>query len=263
MIVRKGPPSLPYSHDTAITQDTAKTRSNDSLGKHWDPEAYSTSLTERGPGCLTAGRRTHLGPHCHGEWVAGAAPATSPGGGRRGQAGGRAVPSQASLRGPGDSLHFLRVMNTLPDERHFWKSLVSSVRNCNTTRPVRQPPLLAPPPHGPGPPAKGEPRPELTPLARVPGPPRPPVPARSRATPSWAPQVRRRQQKPPAVTAGRLARAGRDFRFSCTSSVNPRVSRVALRLRARRLLPRLSRMRSDAFGGWTALSSYTVGCRRE
>ena len=138
--------------------------------------------------------------------------------------------------GPGDCLHFLRVMNTLPDERHFWKSLVSSVRNCNTTRPVRQPPLLAPPPHGPGPPAKGEPRPELTPLARVPGPPGPPV--------------RRRQQKPPAVTAGKLARAGRDFRFSCTSSVNPRFARVALRLRARRLLPRLSRMRSDACFRW-------------
>ena len=33
-------------------------------------------------------------------------------------------------------LHFFRVMNTLPDNRHFWKSLVSSVRNWNTTSPA-------------------------------------------------------------------------------------------------------------------------------
>lgn len=53
-------------------------------------------------------------------------------------------------------------MYTLPDDRHFWKSLVSSVRNCNTTRPVRQPPVLAPPRHRPGPPAKGEARADPT-----------------------------------------------------------------------------------------------------
>lgn len=107
---------------------------------------------------------------------------------RRGQRPGCPLPAMPR-RGPGSCLHFFRVMNTLPDDRHFWKSLVSSVRNCNTTRPVRQPPVLAPPRHGPGPPAKGETLLELTPLARVHGPQGPPVPARSRATPSWSPQV--------------------------------------------------------------------------
>lgn len=34
-------------------------------------------------------------------------------------------------------------MNTLPDDLHFWKSRVSSVRNCNTTGPVRPLRLLA------------------------------------------------------------------------------------------------------------------------
>lgn len=38
-------------------------------------------------------------------------------------------------------LHFFRVMNTLPDNRHFWKSLVSSVRNWNTINPA---PLSSP-----------------------------------------------------------------------------------------------------------------------
>lgn len=81
----------------------AKTRSNDLLDKPWDPKAYSASLLEQGLRCLTeCGRLLHLGPHCHGEWVAGAAPATlpstaaavSPGGGRCREAGGRAAPSQ-------------------------------------------------------------------------------------------------------------------------------------------------------------------------
>lgn len=64
--------------------------------------------------------------------------------GRRGSAAASAHDSQtlgtrawASLGRPAslqpcrvDScLHFFRVMNTLPDNRHFWKSLVSSVRN--------------------------------------------------------------------------------------------------------------------------------------
>lgn len=63
------------------------------------------------------------------------------GGGSRqaGRHGRRLRPLTVSHRAPGQRrrsasdrcLHFFRVMNTLPDNRHFWKSLVSSVRNCS------------------------------------------------------------------------------------------------------------------------------------
>lgn len=60
-------------------------------------------------------------------------------------------------------LHFFRVMNTLPDNRHFWKSLVSSVRNWNTTNqaPLGNP--ESPPRPVPMPPAEEDRGPELSP----------------------------------------------------------------------------------------------------
>ena len=79
-------------------------------------------------------------------------------------------------------------MNTLPDNRHFWKSLVSSVRNWNTTSPAplgnhKPPSRLV---KVPVPPEEGDRGPELSPeqhrsLSR----PALAIPVHSPAAPSW------------------------------------------------------------------------------
>lgn len=152
----------------------------------------------------------------------------STGGGRQGKAGTRGTQTPPTAPDPGcpgaplglpaslwpcrvdGCLHFFRVMNTLPDKRHFWKSLVSSVRNWNGSRaPLGSPESSSSPTPSRGrrqrPPAK----PRTTAV---------PQPASSGFTCSLssstipAPLAPRRQHKAPAPGAGSFAAAGRDFR---------------------------------------------------
>lgn len=172
-------------------------------------------------------------------------------------------------------------MYTLPDDRHFWKSLVSSVRNCNTTRPVRQPPVLAPPRHRPGPPAKGETRADPTCST-----PRPSgaagtcslssntIPVSARSDSVSRSRGKRLQPEVSSVMGGASA-------LSCTSSANPCLApvhapppthaRTHTDTRARvhahthtLTYPytfSLSRMRNDIdiLGPWTVMPCFTPG----
>ena len=142
-------------------------------------------------------------------------------------------------------LHFFRVMNTLPDNRHFWKSLVSSVRNWNTRSPAplgnsKPPPPRPPPRQVPVPPAEGDRGPELSPkqyrsLSR----PALAIPAHSPAAPSRPCCLRSASISPkplePEVSPGLGGTSAIRFQLSSTQSLLPpsaRPPRPAPRLRS-------------------------------